>query len=100
MGDNGLFEPRRPALALSEGGKRMAQIVLGRGPLERHALAGPFLQRLAIASDGLVKLRRSGLALPQSPKRIAEIVLGRGPVERPPCARTHRQAITIAVDGP
>jgi hypothetical protein len=37
----------------------MAQIVLGRGPLERHALAGPFLQCLMPGSDGFFKLRRS-----------------------------------------
>ena len=52
------------------------------GPIERHALAGPFLQRLAIGGDGLFKLCRSALALAEYIKRSAQIVLGPGPNER------------------
>ena len=44
-------------------GEAYAQIVLGHGPVERHALAGPFLQRLAIGGDGLFEPRRPALAL-------------------------------------
>src|SRR3984893_13008778 len=55
IGSDSLFNIRRPALACSENVKRralacsesvkrIAQIVLGHGPVERHALAGPFLQ--------------------------------------------------------
>ena len=45
--------------------KRSAEIVLGRGPVERHALARSFLQRLAIGGDGLLQPRRAALALPE-----------------------------------
>src|SRR5262245_27703573 len=64
IGDNGLFELRRSALAPSKSGKGNAQTDLGHGPLEWHALAGPFLQSLAEGNDGLFELRRPTLALP------------------------------------
>jgi hypothetical protein len=40
------------ALAFAQRCARLAEIVLGRGPLRRHALAGEFLQRIAIGGDG------------------------------------------------
>ena len=43
--------------------ERVAEIVLGRRPVERHALAGPFLQRRAIGGDRLLQPRRAALAL-------------------------------------
>src|SRR5215831_3011849 len=62
IGEDGLFKPRRSALASSKSGKHIAQIILGHGPLERYPLAGPFLQRLAIGDNGLPELRRPALA--------------------------------------
>jgi hypothetical protein len=38
-----LLQPRRPALARPERPERSAEIVLRRGPVERHARAGPLL---------------------------------------------------------
>jgi hypothetical protein len=81
-GDDGLLELRRPALALPQDPKHIPQIALGRGPVERHALAGPFLERLAIGGDGLFELRRPTLAPPQDVKRVSQAVLVPGPVER------------------
>jgi hypothetical protein len=39
IGGDRLLKPRRPALALAERRKRIAEIVLGHGPAERHARA-------------------------------------------------------------
>jgi hypothetical protein len=50
-GGDGLVEPRRPALPLAEFLERIAEIILGPGPLERHAFAGSFAQNLAIKLD-------------------------------------------------
>jgi hypothetical protein len=62
--------------------ERTAEIVLRTGPLERDALAGPFLQRHPKGGERLLQARRAALAPAERSKRIAEIVLGRGPVER------------------
>jgi hypothetical protein len=59
-----------------------APFVEALGPIERHALAGPFLEGVAIGGDRLVQVFRPALALAEGRKRSAEIVLGRGPVER------------------
>jgi hypothetical protein len=48
IGGDGLFQPCRPALALSKAPKHNTQIVLGADPVERHSLWGQFLQRLAV----------------------------------------------------
>jgi hypothetical protein len=52
---------RRPAsaLLLAKAPKRGAEIVLRPGPLERHALAGLLLQRLAIGRNCFVEPRRA-----------------------------------------
>ena len=67
--------------------QRIAEIVLRHGPVERHALARPFLQRVAIGRDRLLQPRRAALALAERRQRIAEIVLRHGPVERHALAR-------------
>jgi hypothetical protein len=43
IGVDRLRQRLRPAFALAEYLERIAEIVLGRGPFERDALAGPFL---------------------------------------------------------
>src|SRR6266446_29093 len=87
---NCLFELRRPALALPETRKRIAQISLGLDPVERHSLPGPFLYGLAIGSNRLFELRRPALTLPETGKRIAQIA----PRDRrypPPIGRAWRR---------
>src|SRR6266487_1356130 len=98
IGHDGLFEPRRSALAASEDGKRKAQIVLRPGPIERHVLAGFFLQRLAISRDRLFELCRPDLALPEPPKYKAEVGLGPGPIERHALACPFLQRLAVGRD--
>jgi hypothetical protein len=40
MAGDGLFEARGAGLTPTKRDERIAEIVLGRGPIERHALAG------------------------------------------------------------
>src|SRR3981189_2608450 len=47
-------------------------------PVERNALAGLFLTRLAIGGDGLLELRGPALARTEGLQRVAQIVLGPG----------------------
>jgi hypothetical protein len=77
-----LFELCRPDLALPEPPKYKAEVGLGPGPIERHALACPFLQRLAVGRDRVFELHSPALSLPKLPKCKAQIVLGPGPIER------------------
>jgi hypothetical protein len=72
IGGDGLFEPRGAALAPAKRLKRIAEIVLGRAPVERHPLAGPLLQGGAIGHDGLFEPRGAALAPAKRQKRIAE----------------------------
>src|SRR5436309_2918730 len=67
---------RGVAAPLGEAPQRDALIAKTRGPVERHALAGPFLERLAIGGDGLFQLRRPALALAEIPERDAQVVEG------------------------
>src|SRR6266566_182380 len=79
--------------------KRVAQIVLRRGPLARLALAGPFLQRLTESGGRLFELRRSTLALSEAHKCNAQTVLGVGPVERRALVGLFFQRLAIGGDG-
>jgi len=71
IGSDGLFEACGTALALAKPPKRIAEIVLGRGPVERDAFAGVFLQRLARGGDGLFEACGAPLALAERSERIA-----------------------------
>ena len=55
IGGDGLLQPRRAALTRTKRPERVAEIVLGGGPLERDAVAGVFLQGGAIGGDGLLQ---------------------------------------------
>src|SRR5262249_47218370 len=89
ISNDSLFQPCRSALALPERDPLFAEVALvlrpgsrppplalflnpkfvrGRGPVGRVALAGPFLQGLAIGNNRLFQLRRSGLTLPETGK--------------------------------
>src|SRR5258707_1391692 len=81
IGRGRLVEPGGAALALAEQLQRSAEIVLCRGPVERHALARPLFKGLAIGGDGLVEVCGVALALAERLERNAEIVLRHGPVE-------------------
>jgi len=81
IGGDSLFEFRRPALAAPKVKKRVAQIVLRRGPLARLALAGPFLQRLTKGGGGLFELRRPALALSEAQKCNAQVSGERKPAK-------------------
>ena len=66
----------RPALTSAETHKRIAEIVLSLGPLERNALARSLLQRLAIRRNRLLEFPVPLSRSPSPPKRKAKIVLG------------------------
>jgi hypothetical protein len=76
------LKPHHPALALADRLKRVAEIVLRHGPVQRHALPRPFQQRCTIGRYRRLKTRRPALTLAERSKRGAEIVLRRGPVQR------------------
>ena len=69
--------------------------VLCRRPVERPALARPFLQRLAMSRKRLRQPRRPALAASQLHEHIAEIVLRRCPVERNALAHPFLQRLAI-----
>src|SRR5262249_27716506 len=75
-----------------------ACIAKTRRPIERRALAGPFLQGLTVGGDGLFKLRSPALARSEGVERIAQIVLGRGPAERRTLAGVFLQRVAIGND--
>ena len=66
IGGDRRLQLRRPAFTLPKGRKRVAQVVLHHGPIERDAFAGPHLQSSAIGGDRFLKLRRPVLALPSA----------------------------------
>src|SRR6516165_8026628 len=74
--------------------QRDAFIAKTPGPPERHTLARPFLQRLAIGSDSLFEFRRPTLPAPKGKKRVAQIVLRRGPLARLALAGPFLQRLT------
>src|SRR5947209_1696737 len=80
-GNDGLFQPRRSALALSEARLRESQIVLYHCPLKRCALAGDFLEHIAKPDNGLFELRRAALALSEPMECKAQLVLDVGAVD-------------------
>jgi hypothetical protein len=72
-----------PAITnVAERRERGAEVVLRCCPLERRALAGPFLERVAVGLDGFEQTLGAVLALPERQERGAEVVLRHGPVER------------------
>src|ERR1700732_3644167 len=99
MGIDGLREPRRAALARAEVLKRGAEIILGRCPFKRHALAGQLLQGVAIGFDGPLEPGRAALPLAKRFERGAETYLGRGPIERHALASIFVQRFAIGFDG-
>ena len=62
----------------------VAEIVLRRGPVERHPSTGTLLERFGEGGHGLLKVLCPARPLAQSHKSDAEIVLRRGPVEGRP----------------
>jgi hypothetical protein len=98
VGLYGLLELARAALPLAEHAECIAEIILGHGPVERHARAGSFLQGVAKGGDGLVEPRRPALPLAEFPERIAEIILGPGPLERHAFAGSFAQNLAIKLD--
>src|SRR5262249_13912371 len=98
-GDNGLFELRRSAFALSKIEKRTTQIALLLGPNERRAVAGPYLQHLAKGDNGLFEFRRPGLSLSERFQRKAQIILGRGPIVRLALARKFLERLAKGDNG-
>jgi hypothetical protein len=58
-----LFEADGTTLALAQLHERVAEVVLGQGPIQRHALTGCFGQRRAIGGDRLLKMVGAALAL-------------------------------------
>src|SRR5208283_1417997 len=62
--------------------KRSSEVVLCRGPIERHTFSCPFLQGFAKGGDGLFKPCRSSFPRSEKLEGRAEIVLNHGPFER------------------
>ena len=46
---------RSAGLAFTQVSKRIAEIVLGPGPIERHALAREFFQGILVNTDGIAQ---------------------------------------------
>ena len=67
-------------------------------PLERHALARLFQQRIAIGVTACSS-RPCRSRVPRRQKRGAEVALGRGPFERHALARPFQQRVAIGGDG-
>src|SRR5262245_23655891 len=67
---------------LGEEYQRFALTARGDCPIDRLALAGPFLQRVAIGGDRLLEPGSAALARAERLKRVAEIVLRYRPLER------------------
>ena len=79
----------------AQGRKRGAEVVLRRGPLERHALSGVLLERCAEGGHRLLEALRAVLPRAQSRKRVAEVVLRRGPLERHTLASTFLERCAV-----
>src|SRR4051794_5312805 len=92
------LQARGAALAFAERPERGAGGVLGHGPVERDALAGPFLQRGAADADGLFQARGAALAFAEPPERVAEVVLSPRPAERDALAGPFRQRGAVGDD--
>jgi hypothetical protein len=71
----------------------------GAEPVERHALAGVFLERVAIGGDALFEACGAALAPAERLERSAEIVLGRFPVERHALAGLFHEGVAVGGDG-
>src|SRR6266567_1678669 len=80
QGGNGLPQPVHPLLAIAEDHKRGAQTGFGKSPVERHAVAGFFLQRLTKSGNRLLHSRYSAFPLSENLKDRANVILGPGPV--------------------
>ena len=82
----GARKVRRPApavpcpLPFAEPRERVAQVHLGHGPVQRHALAGLFLQRGAVGGDRLLKPRGAALAFAEARKRVRRGSSGSWPI--------------------
>src|SRR5262249_7843322 len=83
---------------VSKNDQRYTLVAKAAGPVKRHALAGPFLQRLVKGDNGLFEVHRPALALPDDLKRGAQVVLGLGPVERHALAGPFLQHLAICND--
>src|SRR3990172_3219496 len=81
-----------------EQGFGAGEVVLGHGPIERHALAGALQQGGAKGGDRLVESRGTALALAERLERSAEIVLCSGPVDRCALSRPLLQSSAIRHD--
>src|ERR1700738_1511644 len=82
----------RLAILFEQGAVNDGEIVLGDGPLERHARAGQFLRGLAMGLDGLRRPLPGALA-------AAEMVLGRAPLKAHALAGQLLQGLTIGFAG-
>jgi hypothetical protein len=76
--------------------KGAAEVVLRHCPVERHALARAFLERVAVDVDRLLQPRRPVLALPERLKGVAEVVLRRRPLKRYALSRRSSIAADIS----
>ena len=65
---HGLFKALGAGLTLTEGRKCAAEVGLRRGPVRRHALAGPNLKCGAVGLHSLLQARGAALALAQGRK--------------------------------
>ena len=85
MGLDRLTQPPqtlRPAQPIAQVPERVAQVVLGHGPLLGQIVAGADGEGLAVGLDRLVQppqTLRTAQPLAQGPERVAQVALGRGP---------------------
>ena len=63
-------------LALAEGLKRLAKIVLGQRPIERRVLPVDAVESLSIGIDGLQEAFTVAFLNPQNGKCVAKMIVG------------------------
>jgi len=62
---------------VKKGPLQIDKIAFYHGPLQRHPLAGPFLERVLIGGHGVLQPPDAGFALPEGLQRSAQIIEGR-----------------------
>ena len=72
-GVHGLFQALGAALPLTQGPKGIAEVVLGRSPIERHALAGTFLKGGAEGVHSLLKRSVPFSRSPRAPRALPRL---------------------------
>jgi hypothetical protein len=80
----------------AELGERVAEVVLGRGPIKGNQLPRPLFQRFLVSGNSRLKLGGANFPLTDVPEREAEVVLGHGPLKGDPLPRPLFQRFLVS----